>query len=86
MLFRSQQLSNTIGAALAYSFRLSVERAREPGASLPNHGEVIERIRARDSDGAFASMARLLNIAIVDLGLSTMQGGGHGRQLPDGAQ
>jgi len=68
-----QQLSNTIGAALAYSFRLTVERAREPGASLANHGEVIERIRHRDSEGAYASMARLLNIAIVDLGLSGMQ-------------
>lgn len=67
-----QQLSTTIGAALAYSFRLTVERAREPGASLPNHGEVIERIRQRDSEGAFASMARLLNIAVVDLGLSNM--------------
>lgn len=64
-----QQLSNTIGAALAYSFRLSISRAREPGASLPNHGEVIERIRLRDSEGAYASMARLLNIAIVDLGI-----------------
>ena len=65
-----QQLSTTIGAALAYSFRLTIERAREPGASLPNHGEVIERIRLRDSDGAFAAMARLLNIAIIDLGLT----------------
>lgn len=64
-----QQLSNTIGAALAYSFRLTISRAREPGASLPNHGEVIERIRLRDSEGAYASMARLLNIAIVDLGI-----------------
>lgn len=65
-----QQLSNTIGAALGYSFRLTVARAREPGGSLPNHGEVIERIRRRDAEGAFASMARLLNIAVVDLGLS----------------
>lgn len=64
-----QQLSNTIGAALAYSFRLTISRAREPGASLPNHGEVIERIRMRDSIGAFESMTRLLNIAIVDVGL-----------------
>ena len=64
-----QQLSNTIGAALAYSFRLTISRAREPGASLPNHGEVIERIRLRDSVGAFESMTRLLNIAIVDVGL-----------------
>jgi GntR family galactonate operon transcriptional repressor len=64
-----QQLSNTIGAALAYSFRLTIARAREPGASLPNHGEVIERIRLRDAEGAYASMARLLNIAIVDLGI-----------------
>ncbi|MVS98856.1 FCD domain-containing protein [Devosia sp. L53-10-65] len=65
-----QQLSNTIGAALAYSFRLTVSRAQEPGASLPNHGEVIERIRMRDSEGAYASMARLLSIALVDLGLA----------------
>jgi hypothetical protein len=27
----------------------------------------------RDSEGAFASMARLLNIAIVDLGLSSVR-------------
>ncbi|GLQ11938.1 transcriptional regulator [Devosia yakushimensis] len=64
-----QQLSNTIGAALAYSFRLTISRAREPGASLPNHGEVIERIRLRDSVGAFEAMTRLLHIAIVDVGL-----------------
>ncbi|ODT47841.1 FadR/GntR family transcriptional regulator [Devosia sp. 63-57] len=64
-----QQLSNTIGAALAYSFRLTISRAREPGASLPNHGEVIDRIRMRDSEGAYNSMARLLNIAIIDLGI-----------------
>lgn len=69
-----QQLSTTIGAALAYSFRITIERAREPGASLPNHGEVIERIRMRDADGAYASMARLLNIAIVDLGLTGYSG------------
>jgi GntR family transcriptional regulator, galactonate operon transcriptional repressor len=65
-----QQLATTIGAALAYSFRLTVDRAKEPGASLPNHGEVIDRIRDRDGDGAYASMSRLLDIAIIDLGLS----------------
>ena len=65
-----QQMSTTIGAALAYSFRMTVERAREPGGSLPNHGEVIERIRVRDGEGAYASMARLLNFAVIDLGLS----------------
>ncbi len=70
-----QQMSTTIGAALAYSFRLTIERAREPGASLPNHGEVIERIRDRDGDGAYASMSRLLNIAVVDLGLSQFRPG-----------
>lgn len=64
-----QQLSNTIGAALAYSFQLTISRAREPGASLPIHGEVIERIRMRDSAGAFESMTKLLNVAIVDVGL-----------------
>jgi DNA-binding FadR family transcriptional regulator len=66
-----QQLSNMIGAALAYSFQLTIERAREPGASLPNHGEVIECIRLRDSEGAFALMSHLLNIAVIDLGLWT---------------
>jgi len=72
-----QQLSNTIGAALAYSCRLTSSRAREPGASLPNHGEVIQRIRMRDSEGAYASMTHLLNIAIVDLGIG--QAGPHPR-------
>jgi DNA-binding FadR family transcriptional regulator len=67
-----QQMSTTIGAALAYGFRLTIERAHEPGASLPNHGEVIEHIRARDGDAAHASMARLLDIAIIDLGLSSI--------------
>jgi GntR family transcriptional regulator, galactonate operon transcriptional repressor len=76
-----QQMSTTIGAALAYSFRLTIERAREPGASLPNHGEVIERVRARDGDGAYSSMSRLLNIAVVDLGLSQFRHGG-GENLP----
>ncbi len=68
--YRLPAIVQTIGAALAYSFRLTISRAREPGASLPNHGEVIERIRLRDSEGAYASMARLLNIAIVDLGIA----------------
>lgn len=70
-----QQLSNTIGAALAYSFRLTIARAREPGASLSLHGEVIDRIRMRDSEGAFAMMTQLLNIAVVDLGLSPVREG-----------
>ena len=65
-----QQLANTIGTALAYSFRMTIERAHEPGASLPNHGEVIDRIRIRDVEGAHASMSRLLDIAVIDLGLS----------------
>lgn len=69
-----QQLSNTIGAALAYSFRLTIARAREPGASLALHGEVIDKIRSHDSEGAAAVMARLLNIAVVDLGLSYTAG------------
>jgi GntR family transcriptional regulator, galactonate operon transcriptional repressor len=68
-----QHLSTTIDAALAYSFRLSVERSRDPGSSLANHGEVIERIRARDTEGAYAAMSRLLNIAVIDLGLSNSQ-------------
>src|SRR4051794_1259691 len=66
------QMATTIGAALAYSFRITIQRAREPGGSLPNHGEVIECIRRRDADGAYASMARLLDVAIVDLGLSSV--------------
>lgn len=33
------------------------------------NSEVIERIRMRDSAGAFESMTKLLNIAIVDVGL-----------------
>lgn len=65
-----QQLATTMGTALAYAFRMTTERSREPGASLPNHGEVVSRIRARDPAGAFASMSRLLDIAIIDLGLS----------------
>ncbi|GHA21905.1 transcriptional regulator [Devosia pacifica] len=76
------QLANMIGTALAYSFRVTMERAREPGASLPNHGEVIERIRARDAEGAFASMSRLLNIAVVDLGLGS---GSFGTRFTDSA-
>lgn len=64
-----QQLADMIGAALAYSFRLTTQLAREPGSSLPNHGEVVDRIRARDPEGAFHSMARLLDIALVDLSL-----------------
>ena len=64
-----QQLSNTIGAALAYSFRLTMTHSREPGASLPNHGEVINRIRERDSIGAFEAMTKLLDIAAIDAGL-----------------
>jgi len=70
-----QQLSNTIGAALAYSFRLTIARAHEPGASLSMHGEVIDRVRMRDSEGAFATMTQLLNIAVVDLGLSSFREG-----------
>ncbi|MCX5496133.1 FadR/GntR family transcriptional regulator [Kaistia dalseonensis] len=64
------QMATTIDAALAYSFRMTIQRAREPGGSLALHGDVVERIRARDTDGAQDVMIRLLNLAVVDLGLA----------------
>jgi DNA-binding FadR family transcriptional regulator len=62
--FVFRQLAKTIGEALAYSFRVT---ARELGHALPIHGEVMERIRMRDADGAGAAMLRLLDVAIHDL-------------------
>lgn len=62
--FVFRQLATTIGAALAYSFRVT---ARELGHALPIHGEVMERIRMRDADGASATMMKLLDVAIHDL-------------------
>jgi GntR family transcriptional regulator, galactonate operon transcriptional repressor len=62
--FVFRQLATTIGAALAYSFRIT---SRELGHALPIHREVMERIRMRDADGASAAMLRLLDIAIRDL-------------------
>jgi DNA-binding FadR family transcriptional regulator len=62
--FVFRQLATTIGAALAYSFRVT---ARELGHALPFHGEVMERIRMRDPDGASAAMLQLLDVAIQDL-------------------
>lgn len=66
-----QQLSDTIGAALGYSFRITISRSNEPGSSLPLHGEVIECIRRRDATGAQAAMTRLLDIAVLDLGIGS---------------
>ncbi|MET3599729.1 FadR/GntR family transcriptional regulator [Martelella mangrovi] len=66
-------LSNMIGTALSIAFRMSMEGAREPGASLAVHGDVIECIRARDPDGAHAAMVRLLAIAVIDLGLTSYE-------------
>ena len=68
--FVFMQLASTIGAALAYSFRVTSQRAQDLKPSLDNHGEVVERIRMRDPEGAQASMSHLLDIAITDLGLS----------------
>jgi DNA-binding FadR family transcriptional regulator len=62
--FVFHQLATTIGAALSYSFRVT---ARELGHALPIHGEVLERIRMRDADGAGEAMLRLLDLAIHDL-------------------
>jgi DNA-binding FadR family transcriptional regulator len=62
--FVFRQLATTIGAALAYSFRVT---ARELGHALPIHGEVMERIRMRDPEGASAAMLQLLDVAIRDL-------------------
>jgi GntR family transcriptional regulator, galactonate operon transcriptional repressor len=64
------QMSKTIGAALGYSFRMTIARSREPGKSLAMHGEVISAILARDPALAQETMTRLLNIAVLDLGLS----------------
>lgn len=62
--FVFRQLSTTIGAALAYSFSITL---RELGHALPVHGEVLEHIRMRDAEGAAATMHRLLDVAISDL-------------------
>jgi DNA-binding FadR family transcriptional regulator len=62
--FVFRQLATTIGAALAYSFRVT---ARELGHALPVHGEVLEHIRMRDAEGASAAMLQLLDVAISDL-------------------
>lgn len=62
------QLSMTIAAALAYVFRIQTDNAKEPGASLPQHHEVIRAIEARDGMKAMEVMNRLLEIALVDLG------------------
>lgn len=64
------QMSKTIGTALGYAFRMTIARSREPGGSLAMHGEVIAAILARDPALAQEAMTRLLNIAILDLGLS----------------
>ena len=62
--FVLRQLTTMIGAALAYSFHIT---ARELGHALPVHGEVLERIRMRDADGASAAVFRLLDVALHDL-------------------
>ncbi|EAR51864.1 putative transcriptional regulator protein [Oceanicola granulosus HTCC2516] len=66
-----QQLSNTIGAALGYSFKLTTSRSQDPGGSLGLHGEVLEHIRNRDPLAAQTTMARLLDIAVMDLGVGS---------------
>lgn len=63
--FVFRQLATAIGAALAYSFHVTT---RELGHALPIHGEVLERIRMRDADGASDAMLRLLDVAKRDLG------------------
>ena len=60
-----QQMSTTIGTALARSFRLT-----------------IERVRARDGDGAYSSMPRPLDVASSNLGLSQFRLGGESAILP----
>lgn len=62
--FVFRQLATIIGAALAYSFRVT---ERELGHALPLHGEVLEHIRMRDADGASAAMTELLGVAVSDV-------------------
>lgn len=62
--FVFRQFSTIIGAALEYSFSITL---RELGHALPVHGEVLEHIRMRDAEGASATMHRLLDVAISDL-------------------
>jgi DNA-binding FadR family transcriptional regulator len=65
LVFR--QLATTIGAALAYSFRITSQHGPDLAHSLGSHGEVMERVRMRDAAGAGAAVLRLLDIAIRDL-------------------
>lgn len=62
--FVFRQLAVTIGAALAYSLQVT---KRELGHALPLHGDVLEHIRMRDADGAFAAMLYLLIDAMSDV-------------------
>jgi DNA-binding FadR family transcriptional regulator len=65
LVFR--QLATTIGAALAYSFRITSQYGPDLAHSLGSHGEVLERVRMRDAEGAGGAMLRLLDVAIGDL-------------------
>lgn len=77
--FVFMQLASTVGAALAYSFKVTSHRSRDLGPSLDQHGEVAKRIRMRDAGGARTSMVDLLEFAIRDLNLpSPDMGAGEG--------
>lgn len=65
LVFR--QLASTISAALAYSFRVTSRRGPDLGVAIGYHGEVMERIRMRDPEGARAAMLVLLEGTIRDL-------------------
>jgi GntR family transcriptional regulator, galactonate operon transcriptional repressor len=62
-----QQLSVTVGAALAYTFRMNARRGHIPEESLSAHAEVLEHIRMRDPESAAAALSRQLGSVAVDI-------------------
>lgn len=58
-----QQLSITVAAALSYAFHFNARRGRQPSESLADHAKVLEHIRMREPDAAYAALSGLLEEA-----------------------
>uniref|UniRef100_E6PTR7 Transcriptional regulator, GntR family n=1 Tax=mine drainage metagenome TaxID=410659 RepID=E6PTR7_9ZZZZ len=54
-------LSTVISSALEMLLSFSARRASNFKKALPDHGKVLEAIRAQDERGAFTSMQKLLS-------------------------
>ena len=62
-----EQLARTISIALRASRKTTVQIPHGGRETLPMHGDVMQAILRRDTEGAFAAMSRIISRAAADI-------------------